>query len=369
MRILHIYKDYFPIVGGIEGHLGTLAEHQAMRGHDVTVLVTNPGSQPATEMRNGVKVIRAPRIATVASTPISIQLPLLLRRMKPDIVHLQFPYPIGEVSQWIFGRKHPFVISYQSDVVKQKTILRFYGPILSRVLEAANRIIPSSPNYVQSSPWLKPHEARCTPVPIGIRTELFEAAAPDTRNRPGKPKILFLGRHRHYKGVHVLIEAMANVPDAQLLVGGDGPERANYEQAATRLGLSERVTFLGNVPDDELPGLYASADIFALPSINRAEAFGIVNLEAMASSLPVITTELSTGTSYIVQHEKTGLVVPPNDPAALAGALNRLVSDPELRQKYGRAGRERLLAEFTVDKMVDRIEAIYEEVLDEWRSR
>lgn len=363
MRILHVYKDYHPIFGGIEGHLQQLAEAQVANGHDVTVLVTNPSRLPKHETINRVKVIRANRLATVASTPLSIEMPLILRRVKPDIAHLQFPYPLGDVSQWIFGRKHPFVISYQSDIVKQQSILKVYGPILKRVLNAADRLIPSTANYMNSSPWLKPLAHKCTPVPIGIDPTRYLEAQPMPKFQRDVPTILFVGRHRHYKGVDVLIDALAQVPHAHLLLTGNGPERPNYEAAVARNGLADRVTFLGNVPHEELPSLYASADMFTLPSVNRAEAYGIVSLEAMASGLPCIATELGTGTSYIVQHEKTGLIVPPSDPSALASALNILIANPELRKRYGNAGRQRLLEQFTIDHMVERIEQVYSEIV------
>ena len=363
MKILHIYKDYHPIFGGIEGHLETLAERQVQLGHDVTVLVTNPGGQPAQETRNGVKIIRAHRLATIASTPLSVQMPWLVRQLQPDIAHLQFPYPVGEVSQWLCGRRHPFVISYQSDVVKQKAILKLYGPILKRVLNAADQIIPATANYMRSSPWLQPLQHKCTPVPIGIAESRFVNAQPLEKFKRDKPTILFVGRHRHYKGVDVLIKALTQVPNAHLLITGDGVERANYEAAVQQNGLANRVTFLGNVPHEELPSLYQSADIFTLPSINRAEAFGIVLLEAMAAGLPCVTTELSTGTSFVVQDQQTGYVVPPSDPQALAHALNTLLQNPQQRHQMGEAGRQRLFDLFTIERMVTQIQAVYEQVL------
>ena len=157
---------------------------------------------------------------------------------------------------------------------------------------------------------------------------------------------------------------MAQV-DAQLLVGGDGPMRGAWEKLAAGLGISERVRFLGDVSQSDLPGLYASADIFILPSNARAEAYGLVLLEAMASGLPCIATEVGTGTSFIVQDGVSGLVAAACNPQALTQAINHLLSDPDLRKRMGAAGRERAWQEFTVEKMLKRIETIYTTVLSE----
>ncbi|MCA9956101.1 MAG: glycosyltransferase, partial [Anaerolineales bacterium] len=178
LSIVHIYKDYWPVVGGIENHIKDLAEAEAKLGHKVTVLVTNPGGQPPREMINGVQVIRAGRLVTVASTPLSITLPFLLARLKPDIANVHFPYPVGELSQWLLGGQRPYLITYHSDVVKQQRILRFYNPLLRRVLRSAAGICVASPNYVQSSPYLRPLAAKCTIVPFAVDVDRFSGAEP-----------------------------------------------------------------------------------------------------------------------------------------------------------------------------------------------
>jgi rhamnosyl/mannosyltransferase len=365
MHIVHLYKDYYPILGGIENHVRALAELQAAAGQCVTVLVTNPGGQPGREERAGVTIVRAPRLATVASTPLSLTFPLLLRRLQPDITHLHFPYPIGEASQWLLGRRRPYVITYHSDVVRQQSILRLYRPLLRRVLRGAARILPTSENYVRSSPYLRPLAARCTVVPLSVDPAPFAGASP-LLPAANVPTLVFMGRHRYYKGLDDLLHALRGL-DARLLVGGDGPMRAGWERLSGKLGLSEQVCFLGDVPDADLPRLYASGDIFVLPANSRAEAFGAVLLEAMAAGLPCVTTELGTGASYVVQHERTGLVAPPRNPAALHAALQRLLGDPALRRQMGAAGRARVLAEFTPQQLLQRVQAVYEEVASSQR--
>jgi rhamnosyl/mannosyltransferase len=362
LHILHIYKDYHPIVGGIENHIKALAERQAAAGHQVTVLVTNPGGQPAEETLNGVRVLRVPRLATVASTPLTLHFPAMLRRLKPDITHLQFPYPVGELSYYFSG-KRPYVISYQSDVVRgsQMLFLRLYRPWLWRVLRGAACLLASTPNYIASSPYLNPMAERCRVVPLGIDPRPFIAAAP-AYPPASRLRLLFVGRHRYYKGVGDLIQALPGL-DVDCWIAGSGPLTAEWQQAASALNLGDRVRFLGDIADADLPGLYASADVFVLPSNARSEAYGLVLLEAMTSGLPCITTELGTGTSYVVQHGVTGLVVAPQQPPALAAALTTLQANPALRAQMGQAGRQRVLQEFTLEKMAQRVEDIYRECL------
>ena len=362
MKILHTYKDYHPILGGIENHIKTLAEAQTAVSHNhVTILVTNPGGQLDYEQINGVHVWRVSRLATVASTPLTTSLPIKLRQLQPDITHLHFPYPIGEMSQLTLGQKRLYVITYHSDVVKQQTILRFYRPFMQKVLQGAARILPTSDNYIQSSDVLRPLAHKCTVIPLSVQTTLFEDNSPlITPN--SWPTLLFVGRHRYYKGVGDLIKAMPQV-QARLIIGGDGPMRSEWEQLVHTLGVGDRVQFLGRVDDEDLPRLYASADIFVLPANARSEAFGKVLLEAMAAGLPCITTEVGTGTSFVVQDGVSGLVVPPKQPEQLAVAIQSLLDNPNLRQRMGQAGRERVKKEFTVEKMVNRVTAVYESVL------
>ncbi len=197
-------------------------------------------------------------------------------------------------------------------------------------------------------------------IPFGVNIETFTPGP--GRSETGRVSLLFVGRLRHYKGLDVLLRALARLPGPRLVIAGEGPEGPRLRRLAARLGLGDRVRFAGNVSPADLPPLYRSADAFLLPATSPAEAFGIVLLEAMASGLPCITTEVGTGTSWVVQDGVTGLVVPPSDPAALAGAIRRLAGDAALRARMGAAGRARVEAEFTQERMVQRVEEVYREV-------
>jgi rhamnosyl/mannosyltransferase len=198
-------------------------------------------------------------------------------------------------------------------------------------------------------------------IPLSVDPLPFMEATPYLPPED-KPRLLFVGRHRYYKGVGTLLKALTYV-DAHLLIGGDGPMRSKWEQMSRELNLGERVRFVGEVSDEDLPRLYASADIFVLPANARAEAFGTVLLEAMAAGLPCVTTEVGSGTSFVVQNGVTGLVVPPAEPHALAEALNVLIADPLLRRQMGMAGRARAVQEFGPAALLRRVTAIYETIL------
>ncbi|NIN98161.1 MAG: glycosyltransferase, partial [Anaerolineae bacterium] len=173
MHIVHLYKDYFPVLGGIENYIKTLAEAQSAAGHRVTVLVCDPGRRTRLETLREVEIIKAGRLITVASMPLSLAQPQVLVSLQPDITHVHSPYPLGEVTNWLLGRARVTVLTYHSDVVRQRTWLRLYGPFLHRVLRSADQIIATSPRYVESSPWLRPIREKCTVIPLGIDTGRF----------------------------------------------------------------------------------------------------------------------------------------------------------------------------------------------------
>lgn len=366
MHILHLYKDYFPVLGGIENHLRTLAEAQAQRGHAVTVLVTSRDGRTHEARLNGVRVIKAARLATAASTPLSLALFVRLRREQPDIVHLHYPYPVGDLAQALCGPARRTVITYHSDIVRQKTLLRAYAPLLRRSLARADRILATSPNYIATSPFLSAQASKCRVVPYGIDVRRFESADPAQvaairAQHPG-PLVLFVGQLRYYKGVDFLIRAMPPVPGRVLIIGGESTARvAALRDLARAGGVAERVIFLGEREAD-LPAYYHACDVLVLPSVERSEAFGIVQLEAMAAGKPVVSCDVGTGVAWVNQHEVTGLVVPPRSVEALAQALARLLSDAALREQMGAAGRARVQREFTVEQMVTNVERVYWEI-------
>jgi rhamnosyl/mannosyltransferase len=372
MRVLHIYKDYAPVVGGIENHIRLLAAAQHAAGVQTHVLVTNTTPRTEQIVVDGVPVTKAGRLLNVSSAPVSLAFYPLLYRLEQgvDIVHAHLPYPPGELGHLLVGRSRRLVLTYHSDIVRQKVLGALYTPFLWELLRRADRIAVSNPAYVRSSRFLAAYPEKCRVIPFGVNLNDFAAtpairdAAAAIRQRfaPDRPLLLFVGRLRHYKGLDVLIAAMPQI-EAHLLVIGSGPLEAIWRQQAVTAGVADRVTFWGERPDlDKIAALHA-ADLFVLPSTNRAESFGIVLIEALAAGLPLVSTELGTGTSFVNQHEVTGLVTPPNDPAALAAAVNRITRDPDLRGRMAAAALARARAEFDQALMVTRVQALYDETL------
>lgn len=380
MKILYVYKDYYPVVGGIENHIRLICRGLKAGWPEVepTVLVTNRARNTVVEEMDGVKVIKAGRLATISSAPISLSLFAWMRRLEADITHLHFPYPIGELAYLLGGRSHKMaatasrrqamVITYHSDIVRQKYLLQVYKPFLYRLLARADRITVSSPQYIQSSTYLQPLADKCVVIPHGADLSRFAATAEvqrraqELRQCYAPPLILFVGLLRYYKGLSFLIEAMSQIP-ARLLVVGEGPQGQEWRELSRRLGLEEKVIFLGRVSDEELVALYHACDVFVLPAIHRSESWGAVQVEAMACGKPVVCTELGTGTSFVNLHGQTGLVVPPRDSAALAQAIGTLLQDEPLRQQMGQHARERAEKEFSFTTMVQRLVDLYKGVL------
>jgi glycosyltransferase involved in cell wall biosynthesis len=367
LKVVHLFKDYFPpTTGGIEQHMALLCTGLA-RSMDVAVLVPSHSVHKHRETINGVDVVRVPEFGRFAAVPFCPTMPRELARLKPDIVHLHFPNPMGD-SSYLFSRSVPLIISYHADVIRQRRLLPLYLPILNAVFKRASRVIAAAEENIASSPVLTRYKDRCTVIPYGIDLPAFELTDTERiiveqrRTAAGEGTVLFVGVLRPYKGVDVLLRAMARVK-AKLVIVGRGPNRLELSSLAARLGISNRVSFLGEVSESERRILLHSCDVFVLPSIDNREAFGIAQLEAMACGRPVIASDLPTGVRFVNKNQMTGLLVPPGDSDALAAALQRLLGDERLRQTLGNAAKRRAELEFSADRMVRRVQQVYEEVL------
>jgi rhamnosyl/mannosyltransferase len=302
----------------------------------------------------------ASRLGILSSAPLSLDFPRRLAREYPDIAHLHFPYPMGEAAHYFLGRARKTVLTYHSDIVRQKYGRVLYSPLLHRVLTRVDTIIATSPNYIASSPILSRWKKKCVVVPLGIDLRPFSLPRSMEEGGAGD-NLLVVGQLRYYKGLNYLLRAMRELPNARLVVVGTGPMESAWKNLTRGLGLTERVRFVGEVSDAELSSYYAACDIFVLPASERSEAFGVVQLEAMAAGKPVVSCDVGTGVAWVNQNEVTGFVVPPRDSHALAMALKQLIANDELREKMGAAGQARVQAEFTSEKMVERVLRVYSE--------
>lgn len=369
LRILHVGKFYPPFRGGMETHLSLLSEELKERV-ELDVLVANRGRQTQHEILDGVAVTRAGTPIMLASTPISPGFLRYLRRGRWDVVHIHLPNPWAVVAFFLARPAGQLVVTYHSDVVRQRVLGTLFAPLLSRFLRRARAIICSSPNYIDSSPVLSQFRPKCRVVPFSIDARPFAVrdheAVTRIRERYGPRIVLGVGRLIYYKGFRHLVDAMRDV-DAHLLIIGEGPLRASLTARAGRLGLEHRITFLGDV-ESTVP-YYQSADVFVLPSIARSEAFGLVQLEAMASGVPVVNTRLASGVPYVSLDRITGLTVPPADADALGAAINALLNDPARARTFGRAAEQRAREQFSLDAMGRETVEIYCEVAEASRPR
>ena len=365
LRVLHVGKFYPPYLGGMETHLQSLCENLS-RSVAVQVLVANEDRRSVTEVVQGVEVTRLGTWLNVAAAPLCPGLVGAMRRAQADLVHLHLPNPAAVMAYLASGQRGRLVVTWHSDVIRQKLLSRAFAPILHRLLNRCDAVIATSPPYLDGSPELSAYRDRCCVIPFGIPLDEFRRrdaeAAMRIRARYGSRLIMSVGRMVYYKGFEYLIRAMQRI-DGCLLLVGDGPLRLQLEAEAWRCGVRDRVVFLGKLSQAEMIDHYHAADVFALPSIARSEAFGIVQLEAMACGKPVINTQLDSGVPFVSRDRETGLTVPPADAEALAGAINLLLDDAALRAAYGKAALRRVQNEFELQVMVRRMLELYAQVM------
>lgn len=373
-RVVHVYKDiYPPVQGGIERTIHNLARLSADR-FDVRVIVARRGRGLGLHRElDGVPITEVASLGRLLSTPLAPGFVGALRRSQADIFHFHVPHPTGEFAFLLSGLKTPAVATYHSDVVRQRMTMKVYGPLFQRFLGRMNAIMPTSARYLESSEPLRAHRDRCRVVPLGIPLDDYELddqrrrRADELRQRHGT-FALFLGMLRAYKGLPYLLEALALLPNARALIAGDGPMLPALREQAANLDLGDRVVFLGRVDEEEAVALFHAATIFVMPSHQRSEAFGLSQIEAMTCGLPVVSTDLPTGVPEVNRNGETGLIVPPANPYALAGAMGALLSDPPRRAAMGEAGRRRAHENYRAETMASRVMNIYENVLHGKRS-
>lgn len=365
MHLSQINKFYDPVVGGIEKVVKDVAEGIERRGHRSEVVCSRPRGLGGTETRNGVTVRRATSAGTALSTPISPTFPYHVDQAyeRADVVHHHVPNPIGVVSDLLVGTdRASTVVTYHSDIVRQSRSLRVYRPLLRRFLDRADRIVVTSPRLLKYSRELQGFEDKCEVVPLSVDIDSFPSRETvfDYEDRD-RPRVLFVGRLNYYKGVVHLIDAASDL-SVDLHLVGDGSRREALEERAAERTNEAHVSFAGEVSDDELARHYREADIFVLPSVERSEAFGIVQLEAMAHGIPVVNTDLPTGVPWVSRDGETGLTVSPKDSDALGEAIETLATSPDLREQFGRRARERVEEEFNHEEMLTTLLDIYSAV-------
>ena len=369
MRILHFFKTYYPdTTGGIEQVIFQLCQGSRVLGVESQVLTISQDPSPARLQVADHQVTRTKENFNLAYTGLSMRVFSQFKEMaaEADLVHFHFPWPLMDLVHFATGHGRPTVLSYHSDIVKQRTLLKLYGPLMKRFLRSMDRIVVASPNYLASSEVLKPFADKTIVIPYGLDQSAYPKASTEilSRLRKSLPEkfFLFVGVLRYYKGLDSLLSALESV-DYPVVILGSGPQEIELKAQAQKLQL-RNVLFLGRMDDEEKVCLLQMCYALVFPSHLRSEAFGISLLEASMYGKPMISCEIGTGTTYVNIHEDTGLAVPPDSPVALREAMHRLWNNPEETQRFGKNARARFQELFTADRMCESMVQLYNEVIN-----
>ena len=368
MRVLHFYKTYFPdSVGGVEQVIRQMCVGTGRLGITNQVLSLSRDRRLEPFDYEGHTVHRVPLNFELASNAVSVQAIGQLARMaaEADVVHYHFPWPFMDLAHFLARIDKPTVVTYHSDIVRQKALLKLYQPLKHRFLESVDTIVATSPNYLASSAVLDRYRDKTRVITFGLDKSSYpepdQARLDHWRARVGPKFFLFVGVLRYYKGLHILLDAVAGT-DYPVVIVGAGPIEAELKAHAERLGL-KRVQFVGAVDDLDKAALLKLCYAVAFPSHLRSEAFGISLLEGAMYGKPMISSEIGTGTTYINVHGETGLVVPPSDHEALRAAMTRLWNDPRMAQEMGQRAEARYWQLFTSAQMADNYARLYQELV------
>nr|BAI63820.1 glycosyltransferase [Pseudomonas savastanoi pv. glycinea] len=368
IKVLHFFKTYYPdTTGGIEQVIFQLA--QGCRAFDVEsqVLTLSPSPSPARLQVGDHQVTRVKENFNLASTGFSARVFSQFREMaaEADLVHFHFPWPLMDLVHFATSHGRPTVLSYHSDIIKQRTLLKLYGPLMNQFLKRMDRILVASPNYLRTSETLKPFADKTVVVPYGLDQSAYPLVPSQKRaewqQRVPARFFLFVGVLRYYKGLHTLLSALEGVDYPVVILGG-GPQEAELKTQAEKLQLRNAL-FLGRLDDEDKACLLQMCYALVFPSHLRSEAFGISLLEASMYGKPMISCEIGTGTTYVNIDEETGLAVPPENPLALREAMRRLWEAPGEASGFGENAFARFQQLFTDERMCASTVQVYQNLL------
>ncbi len=365
LSILQLGK-FYPIKGGVEKVAYDLMMGLSSRNDRCDLLcATVSGKGRTRQMNPHAKLIECHSWGKTAATMIAPSMITTFRRIccNYDIVHVHHPDPMAAVTLWLSGYKGKVVLHWHSDILKQRILLKLYRPLQDWLLRRADLIIGTSPVYLKESPFLKHVQDKTICLPIGVSAIVpDEAAVEKLGQRYGGKKIVFsLGRLVPYKGFTHLIDAARYLSnDYVVLIGGTGTLRKKLEKKIRRLGLENKVMLLGRIPKNELPAYFGASKVFCLPSVQKTEAFGIVQIEAMSCGKPVVATRIPhSGVAWVNQHGVSGLNVTPGNARELAQAIQHIADDDAVYEQYAVSAKNRYHDLFTKERMIDNSLRIY----------
>lgn len=364
MRVLHFYKTSFPdTMGGVEQVINQIARGAKKFGVEADVLSLTSERLTGTIEVDGYLAHRARLDFKIASTGFSVAAFWRFSQLakKADVIHYHFPWPFMDIVHFASRIKKPTLVTYHSDIIKQKHLLILYRPLQNKFLNSVDRIVATSPNYVATSDVLAKFSDKVSVIPIGLYKSTYPKPHQERlqywREKLDSKFFLFVGVLRYYKGLHILLEA-AKGTDYPIVIVGTGPIEMELKMHANQLGL-HNIHFLGQLSDEDKVALLNLCYAVLLPSHLRSEAFGISLLEGAMYGKPMISSEIGTGTTFINIANETGLAVPPSDPIALRQAMQYLWQHPKLATEMGKRAEERYWKHFTAEQMVNSYVELY----------
>lgn len=366
MKILQLGK-FYPIRGGVEKVEYDLMKGLWSLGIECDMLCAGKeGVVGDVEISEHGRVMVCPTVVEAEGTTISPSMITKLRRIckEYDVIHVHHPDPMAALALFLSGYKGRVVLHWHSDIVKQNLALVFYKPLQNWLLRRSDRVVCTTPIYMKESPHLTKAQDKALCIPIGIEPvpEVETSKVQQLRERYGNRKMVFsLGRLVYYKGYEFLVRAAQYLDDdTVVLIGGGGPLREELQTHIDSHGLSEKVVLLGRVEDEELPVFYHACDVYCMSSVQRTEAFGIVQIEAMSCGKPLVATNIKgSGVSWVNSHDESGLNAEPCDAEGLAQAINDILRDSETYKRFAEGSKKRFAEWFTVEKMIKSAVELY----------
>jgi len=360
-HIVVIGKYYPPDFGGIERYAADVA-HSVSRKYRITIVVHNTKPDDSIETNGNVTIVRCGTKRIVKGQPISPSMWKHLWRLKPDLIHFNAPNFWASAVLNVIHRQCPTIVTHHADVFGRRTLRMIVLPLYRAIVRRSRHLVVNSIKNARISPDLPKRIPSIVEMPWGVDDSFYQPASADDEaflrrrtERFGNAFVVgFVGRFVRYKGLSVLLDALAQIPDVHAVLVGDGPLRPQVEAQVRELGLAERVHLTGSISDAEKLEQMRCMDVLAFPSLETTEAFGAAQVEAQLLKIPVIASDLPTGVTDVTD-DTTGILVPPGDTAALVNAIKRLRDDRTLAASLGEAGRRRALARFTLRVFEDRI--------------
>lgn len=378
-KILHISNYLYPHIGGIEQVARDCMNALKNGEYEQKVICFNSDKKTIVDEVDGIEVVRPGTFIKVASQSLSLcygkQLKKLMKNFQPDIVIFHYPNPFVAhyLCKYLKHKKFKMILWWHLDITKQKILGKFFKGQNKKLLKYADKIVATSPNYIEGSSWLLPNKEKCEVIPCCVNEDRLAyddshllMAEEIKKQYQGKTICFAFGRHVEYKGLTYLIQASKLLDDSYvILIGGQGPLTEQLKKEASN---DNKIHFLGRLSDDDLKAYLLACDIFCFPSITKNEAFGIGLAEAMYYGKPAITFHIpGSGVNYVSLNGVTGIEVENRNVEAYAEAIKKL-SDPTLAQVYGKTAKKRVESLFLSSQFEQNIKAFFGDVSNEKNS-